>query len=67
MKCDLANMLRQARYAIDPKRDRYGYAFSLKELENHVRDVRDGKHTLDEFADFYMIRATASEQVRSNG
>ena len=56
MKCDLANMLRQARQCIDPKRDQYGYGFSLEQLEDHVRQVRDGSVTLDDFADFYMIR-----------
>lgn len=56
MRCDLANMLRQARATIDPEQDRWGYAAALEDLEDHVRGVRDGKHTLDEFADFYMIR-----------
>lgn len=56
MKIDLANMLRQARGAIDPKRDHGDYAFMLEELESHVRLVREGKATLDEFADLYMIR-----------
>lgn len=56
MKCDLANMLRGAQSCIDPKRDRFGYEFTLNELEQHVRQVRDGTVTLDEFADFYMIR-----------
>jgi hypothetical protein len=61
MRCDLANMLRQARNAIDPEQDRYGYAAALEDLEGHVRQVRDGSATLDEFADFYMIRPQASK------
>jgi hypothetical protein len=59
VRCDLANMLRQARQAIDPKRDHGAYAFALEELEKHVRQVRDGSATLDEFADFYMVRPAA--------
>lgn len=55
MKIDLANMLRQARSAIDPKRDHGAYAFMLEELEKHVRMVRSGKATLDQFAELYMI------------
>ncbi len=60
MKCDLANMLRHARRAIDPKRDVGAYAFMLGELEDHVRQVRAGTATLDQFADLYMIRPEAS-------
>lgn len=56
MKCDLANMLRQARNAIDPKRDDYGYRAALEDLIDHINGVRSGEHTLDEFADFYMLR-----------
>lgn len=56
MKIDLANMLRQARGAIDPKRDHGAYSFMLEELEKHVRMVREGKATLEQFADLYMIR-----------
>lgn len=59
MKCDLANMLRQTRQAIDHERDRWGYAAALEDLEDHVRMVRKGEATLDEFADFYMIRPKA--------
>lgn len=59
MRCDLANALRQAAEAIDPDRDDYAYAYLLGEVAQHIRDVRDGKHTLDEFADFYMIRPSA--------
>ncbi len=54
MRWDLANMLRQVRQTIDPKHA--VYAFSLEELEKYVRQVRDGTLSLDEFADFYMIR-----------
>ncbi len=56
MKCDLANMLKHARACINPKKDFGAYAFSLEQLEDHVRDVRNGNASLDEFADFYMIR-----------
>ncbi len=58
MRCNLASLLRQAREAIDPKRDDGTYAFMLGEVESHVRQVRDGTLSLEEFADFYMIRPT---------
>ena len=59
MKCDLANALRQASRAIDPKLDRSAYAYLLEEIAEHVDDVRSGKHTLEEFADFYKLKETA--------
>lgn len=65
MRCDSANMLRQAANAIDPKKDRFGYAFSLEELARHIKQVRDGSATLDELADFYMIRPHPTEGARS--
>lgn len=60
MKCDLANALRQARACIDPEKDRAAYAYLLEEVEGHIRMVRSGEATLDEFADFYMIRPKAA-------
>lgn len=59
MRCDIANMLKRAAKCVDPKRDYGAYAFMLEELEGHVRQVRDGTVSLDEFADFYMIRPEA--------
>lgn len=59
MKCDLANMLRHARQAIDPSRDHGAYAFALEQLEDHVRQVRAGTATLDQFADLYMLRVSS--------
>lgn len=56
MRCDLANMLRRASEAIDPQHDHGAYAFMLNQVADHVDAVRDGKHTVDEFADFYMVR-----------
>lgn len=67
MRCDLANLLRQARNAIDPERDHYAYAFALEELEGHVRMVRDGSATLDEFADFYMVRPAIAKATTPPG
>lgn len=56
MRCDSANMLKQASRAIDPETDRYAYAFALEEMAGHIQQVREGSVSLDEFADFYMIR-----------
>lgn len=60
MRCDSANMLERAAQAINPKRDHGAYAFALEELAGHIRQVRAGTVSLDEFADFYMIRPVAS-------
>ena len=62
MRCNSAHMLEQAARAIDPKRDHGAYAFSLEELAGHIRQVRAGTATLEQFADFYMIRPEAAAQ-----
>jgi hypothetical protein len=54
MKENLANLLRQAAAAIDPKRDAGAYAYMLGEVADHVDAVKAGKHTLAEFAAHYM-------------
>lgn len=65
MYCNSANMLRQAANAIDPKKDRFGYAFSLEELARHIDQVREGTVSLDEFTAFYMIRPDSTESQQS--
>ena len=55
MRCSLTGLLSQAAKAIDPKRDHGAYAYMLGEVAEHIRDVQSGKHTLQEFADFYGI------------
>ena len=55
MKVNITGLLRGALRAIDPERDDGAYAFALEELIGHVEDVRAGKHTLEEFADFYVM------------
>ena len=61
MRCDLANMLRQAARCIDPEKDDYAYAYMLGEVIGHIEGVRNGEHSLDEFADFYMLRSKATQ------
>lgn len=56
MKCNLAGLLDQAARCIDPERDTGAYAYALREVAEHVRGVRKGDFTLDEFADFYKVR-----------
>ncbi|MDH7973725.1 hypothetical protein QH494_16150 [Sphingomonas sp. AR_OL41] len=56
MRCNSANLLKQAAQAIPAKRDHGAYAFMLGEMADHIRMVRAGTATLDEFADLYMIR-----------
>jgi hypothetical protein len=63
MRCNSANMLMQASRAIDPEKDVYAYAFALEDMAGHIRQVRAGTVTLDEFADFYMIRPEATESA----
>jgi hypothetical protein len=57
MKCDLSHLLRQASEAINPRKDRGAYAYMLNEVADHIDEVKAGKHTLDEFADFYLVRS----------
>jgi len=61
VRVNLINMLRQSARAIDPDRDHGAYAFMLEEVADHLNDVRDGKHTWDEFAEFYCL----TERYRS--
>jgi hypothetical protein len=58
VKCDLANLLRQAAQAINPRKDHGAYAYMLGEVADHIDGVREGKHSLDEFADFYRMKAS---------
>lgn len=62
MKCNSAHMLEQAARAMDHMRDLGAYASSLEELARHIRQVRASEVTLDQFADFYMIRPEAGAQ-----
>lgn len=55
MRVNAVNMLRQASKAIDPERDHGAYAFMLDELADHLGQVRDGKHTWEEFAEAYCL------------
>jgi hypothetical protein len=55
MKINAINMLRQSVNAIDPKRDRGSYAYMLEQLAEHLEDVREGRHTWEEFAEFYCL------------
>lgn len=59
MKCDLSHLLRQAAQAIDPRKDKGAYAYMLTEVADHIADVKAGRHTLTEFAEFYKIREIA--------
>jgi len=33
------------------------YAFAAREVAQHVRETREGKHTVEEFSDFYGFKA----------
>lgn len=55
MKVNIIGALRGAIRAIDPDNNDAAYAFLLEEIIAHVEDVRAGRHTLQEFAEFYCI------------
>lgn len=65
MKVNLTGLLRQAAAAIDPERDQRAYAFMLGEVADHVQMVRDGKATLEEFAELYGLRSEAPASTQS--
>jgi len=58
MKCNLANMLRQASESIDPRKDHGAYAFMLNQVADHIDDVKAGRHTLAEFVEYYKMEGT---------
>jgi len=58
MKVNAIGLLRNAAHCIENrKRDDGAYAYSLEQLADHLIDVRDGKHTWEEFAEFYCLTA----------
>ena len=57
MRVNLIGLLRSAQALIHDDEDRGAYAFMLGELIDHIEDVRAGKHSLEEFADFYCMTA----------
>lgn len=61
MRCDAANMLRQAANAINPETDRYAYACALEDMADHIQQVRSGEVPIEEFTRFYMIEPEASK------
>lgn len=62
MMCDLANLLRNAAGTIDPKKDRGAYAYMLTEVADHIEGVREGRFTLDQFAEHYRLRDPSMAQ-----
>jgi hypothetical protein len=64
MKLNAINMLKQAASTIENRRkDDGGYAWALEQLADHLADVRDGRHTWQEFAEGYCL--TPSRQDSS--
>ena len=55
MRINAINMLRQSANAIDRERDHGAYAYMLEEIAGHLEDVREGRHTWEEFAEFYCL------------
>lgn len=48
MRCEEAS---GADNALDPDADKFGHAFMLGEFGRHLAEVRDGKHTWEEFGE----------------
>lgn len=72
MKVNITGALRGAMLAIDPEKDQGAYAYLLEEIIGHIEDVRAGRHTLEEFADFYCMtsahaKATPHQHGAGNG
>jgi len=63
MKVSLEGLVYQAGNAAKRGDKQMGayYQFALKELEQHIKDVVAGKHTIEEFADFYCIKDAPKE------
>ncbi|PHP18757.1 hypothetical protein CG471_15930 [Sphingobium sp. IP1] len=54
MRGNAINMLRQAARAIDPNAIG-AYDLMLEQLSLHLADLRDGKQSWAEFAEFYCL------------
>lgn len=64
MRVNVIGLLNQAADCIEHQRaDDGAYAYMLGELAGHLRDVRDGKHTWDEFAEAYCLTDADRERA----
>ena len=63
MRVNAIGLLKQAADTSDHRRkDRGSYAYMLGELADHLADVRAGKHTWEEFAQFYCLTPADAEK-----
>ncbi len=62
MNVNLSGLLRQAAAVVNPKKDRGAYAYMLGEVADHIDAVREGRITLDQLADHYIIRPKAEAE-----
>ena len=62
MKVSLDGLISNAGSCLKCSRDSYGpmYAFVLEELRDHIKGLVNGKHTIEQFADFYCIKRDAA-------
>lgn len=64
MRINLPNLLMQAADVIqNRKRDDGAYAFMLEEVAAHLKQVRDGEHSWDEFAEAYCLLPSDAKQL----
>lgn len=57
MKSSLSGLIANACSELRAGKSRWGdyYAFALEELQGHIEGTVRGKHSLDEFAEFYCV------------
>ena len=60
MNVNLAGLLRGAAACIPARRDTGAYAYSLREVADHVSAVREGRATVEDFTQLYLLPPTAS-------
>jgi hypothetical protein len=63
LRCDLRGMVKHALHAMDQRRDPHGGTRAgLEQLLGHIDQVRSGKASVAEFADFYLLQSTTLEK-----
>lgn len=68
MRWNIINMLAQAKNCLENReRDVGGYAYGIECLMENLEQVRDGKATWDEFAEFYCLTERDRPAPKSTG
>jgi hypothetical protein len=69
MKVSLKGLLSNARASCKSGDKQYGsmHAYCLEELERHIQELVDGKHTIEEFAEFYCVERSLKVEQKGEG